>query len=322
MKRAIVILVVLLLLAGVYVWKKAYYDRYIWPAPVASMQDLPPLDKSGWPKFPVAWSNEALTVEAATPDGLRATQITYFVNSIGLRLVRIALGNFLMPGGAQGSRRPEIVRASGRPVTISRGFYLGAFEVTNRQFEKFRGPHRYHRPKYQRGRSGDEHPVEPVTWRDAQEFCRWLSAKEGRLYRLPTEAEWEYACRAGSQARLYWGDAFWDRNKANLGGSKLDHETWVEDGFAYTAPVGTYPPNAWGLFDTIGNTWEWVSDWYVEKTLDPATDPQGPKAGHCRVYKGGNWKLRIRQANCGSRDGDDPADLPDIRGFRVLCELE
>ena len=299
MKRAILILVVLL--AGVYVWKRAYYDRYVWPAPIASMQDLPPFQVSG---APAVWSNETLQVEVATPDGLRATNITYFINTIGVRLVRIEPGKFLMGEGRQASRRPEVVRTSGRPMTITNGFYLGAFEVTNRQFEQFQ---KHQRPKYQRGKNGDEHPVEPVTWREAQEFCRWLSVKEGRTYRLPTEAEWEYACRAGTQTRLYWGDAFWDRNKANLGGLKFDHETWVEDGYEYTAPVGMYPPNPWGLFDMIGNTWEWVSDWYG-------------KPGHCRVYKGGNWKLRLRQVNCGSRDGDDPADLPDIRGFRVLCE--
>jgi formylglycine-generating enzyme required for sulfatase activity len=303
-KRAIVIVLALLSLGGAYVWKHAYYDRYVWPRSAPEMQDLPAFEITG---TAAPWSNETLSVEAATPDGLRTIRVTYFINSIGMRLVQISPGTFLMgEKGQQASRRPEIIRAQGKPTTITNGFYLGAFEVTNRQFEQFKN---HPRPKYQRGKTGDDHPVEPVTWREAQEFCRWLSLKENRRYRLPAEAEWEYACRAGTQTRLYWGDAFWDRNKANLGGTRLDRETWKDDGYEFTAPVGTYPPNPWGLFDMIGNSWEWVADWY-----------EGNAYGHCRVYKGGNWKLRLRQANCGSRDGDDPADLPDIRGFRVLCE--
>jgi formylglycine-generating enzyme required for sulfatase activity len=313
-------LVLLLLLAalggGLYAYK-LWRDHYVWPSPVASMQDLPPLDKSGWPKPPVGWSNATETIAVATPDGLHPTPVTYFVNSIGMRLVHIGPGQFLMGEGRQASRRPDVVRTGGRPVTISRAFYLGAFEVTNRQFEQFK---KHQRPKYQHGKSAEDHPVEPVTWRDAQEFCRWLSATEGRLYRLPTEAEWEYACRASSQTRLYWGDQFWDRNKANLGGLKFDHESWKDDGYEFTAPVGMYPPNPWGLFDMIGNSWEWVGDWYSEILDSPATDPVGPPTGYCRVHKGGGWSLRVRQANCASRDGDDPGDLPDIVSFRVLCE--
>jgi formylglycine-generating enzyme len=307
-----------LVVGGLYAYK-LWRDHHVWPPPVASMQDLPPLDKTGWPKPPVAWSNDSQTVAVATPDGLRSIPITYHINSIGLKLVRIEPGQSLMGEGRQASRRPDVIRAEGRPVTISHPFYLGAFEVTNAQFEQF---HNHKRPAYQRGRKADDHPVEPVTWREAQEFCRWLSAKEGRLYRLPTEAEWEYACRAGTQTHLYWGDEFWDRNKANLGGLKFDHESWKEDGYEYTAPVGMYPPNPWGLFDMVGNSWEWVSDWYAEIPSTPATDPVGPPTSHCRVHKGGGWNLRIRQANSASRDGDDPADLPDIVGFRVLCEAE
>jgi formylglycine-generating enzyme required for sulfatase activity len=321
-RRTFLLLLLLLLVAviggGLYAYK-LWRDHYVWPPAVASMQDLPPLDKSGWAKPPVAWSNATETIAVATPEGLRPTPVTYFVNSIGMRLVHIGPGQFLMGEGHQASRRPDVVQTSGRPVTISRAFYLGAFEVTNRQFEQFK---KHQRPKYQHSRNGDEAPIEPVTWRDAQEFCRWLSAKEGRLYRLPTEAEWEYACRAGTQMRLYWGDQFWDRNKANLGGLKFDHESWKDDGYEFTAPVGMYPPNPWALFDMIGNSWEWVSDWYGEIPDAPATDPVGPPSGHCRVHKGGGWSLRIRQANCASRDGDDPGDLPDIVSFRVLCEAE
>jgi len=313
-RRTLFVLMLLVVLTGIGAGLYAYIlwrNHYVWPPPVASMQDLSALKVTG---TPIAWSNETETVVVSTPDGLRSTNITYSINSIGMKLVHIKPGRFLMGEGRQASRRLDVVRAEGRPVTLTHGFYLGAFEVTNGQFSQFK---KHPRPKYQKS---DTHPVEPVTWRDAQEFCRWLSEREHRLYRLPTEAEWEYACRAGTQARLYWGDQFWDRNKANLGGLKFDHETWKDDGYEYTAPVGMYPPNPWGLFDMIGNSWEWTADWYSEPSNEPASDPVGPPTGHCRVHKGGSWSTRIRQANSASRDGDDPADLPDIVSFRVLCE--
>lgn len=324
MRRATQIVVAALVLAavaGFFVWKN-WHDRYVWPPPIAWVQEPPPVDRSIWPNTPVAWSGDNVTVEVATPDGLRAANITYFINSIGMRFARIEPGSILMGLTDQQARRLGMHKLPAHRVTITRPFYLAAFETTNKNYEQYLLKTNRQRPKYQRGKDGDEHPVEPVTWREAVDFCRWLSAKEGRLYRLPTEAEWEYACKAGTSTRFYWGDASWDCNKANVGGLKKNRETWLEDGYMFTAPVGTYPPNPWGLYDMIGNSWEWCNDWYGRYTAEPVTDPQGPTSGHLRVYKGGNWSTRTRDINAAIRDGDDPADVPDIRGFRVACEVQ
>jgi formylglycine-generating enzyme required for sulfatase activity len=313
------LLVVLLAAVG---WRAAYlYRRLVWPKPVAWMQDLPPLDRSSWPA-PVAWTINTVEREVATPEGLRRTNLTYYVNSIGMELVRVEPGAFWSGLTESQMRQLRFNNQLGHRVTLTRPYYLGAYEVRNREFELFRPAHARRRPSYQRGPEGDEHPVEPVTWQEAQLFCRWLSAKEGRLYRLPTEAEWEYACKAGTLTRTYWGDNVWDRNKANTAGVKNNVETWLEDGFRYSAPVGCFPPNPWGLYDIIGNAREWVNDWYAPYETNALVDPVGPtNRGQFRVMKGVGWSTRTRHITSSTRDGNNPADLHDVIGFRVLCEL-
>ena len=320
-QRSLAMLVILLAAGGFYAWNK-WPHRYVWPAAVQWVQDLRPLDRSTWPSPPLPWTTVTREVDVATPAGGQTRNITAYVNSIGMRFIKIEPGTFHVDSGSHEIRQVDGKRPKGREVRLTHGYYLGEYEVTNKQYESFDPSHAGKRPEYQRGRFSDDQPVEPVTWQDAQRFSRWLSQKEGRLCRLPTEAEWEYACRAGTESRLYWGDAFWDRNKANLGGLKTVKETWKEDGFEYTAPVGAYPPNPWGLSDMIGNSWEWVQDWYANHSDGLEIDPQGPMHGQFRVYKGGNWGSRTYTVTCSARDGDDPADLPDIRGFRVLCELD
>jgi formylglycine-generating enzyme required for sulfatase activity len=296
---------------------------------VSWMQDLPPVDRSGWPKPPVTWSDETVDIRAAMPEEFKSIKVTYAVNSIGMRLVRIEPGSFVMGLNGELSKEVGPIHPLGGPmyvqhrVRLTKPYYLGAFEVTNKQYDQYDTPHAHHRPKYQLGPDGDNHPVEPITWRDAQLFCRWLSAKEGRLYRLPTEAEWEYACRAGTTNRVYWGNNVLDRTKANFGGdSKGSLAQYAEDGFRYTAPVGSFPPNPWGLYDMIGNSWEWAQDWYSVFSTNDAVDPQGPATGHCRVDKGGSWRGALHYISSALRDGDDPGDIADLRGFRVACEAE
>jgi formylglycine-generating enzyme required for sulfatase activity len=122
--------------------------------------------------------------------------------------------------------------------------------------------------------------VESVSWDDAVEFCKRLSAKEGLIYRLPTEAEWEYACRVGSTTRYCFGD---DRRQ-------LVEYAWFEgNSGGKTHPVGQKKPNAWGLYDMYGNVWEWCQDWYDAYPSGMVTDPQGPSSGSGRVYRGGSW---------------------------------
>jgi formylglycine-generating enzyme required for sulfatase activity len=296
-------------------------NRYRWPRkPVASLQDLPALDKSRWPATPVAWSNKTVAVEVATPDGLKVTNITYSVNSLGMKFVRIEPGTFWEGLTKEQALRMNAEKKFGRQVTLTKPYHLAAYEVTIGLFEKYDPTFATRREKYQRGKSFDDHPAIGVTWQEGQKFCRWLSEKEGRLYRLPTEAEWEYACKAGTTTILYWGDNAWDRRKANVGGIRQATESYAEDGYMYTSPVGVYPPNPWGLYDMVGNAWEWVNDWFDWYPSEPQTDPTGPSTGRMRVDKGAGWDTRTRQIKSCARDGNNPADLFEKRGFRVLCE--
>jgi formylglycine-generating enzyme required for sulfatase activity len=296
-----------------------------------TIQDLPPADRTQWPNPPVAWSNETVEVPTATPEGMKPAKVTYYINSIGMKLVRIEPGTFLMGlpddlTNAVGPRNPL-----GGPmyvqhkVTLTKPYILSAFEVTNKQFDMYDRLHKHRRPDYQQGPDGDNHPVQPVTWQEAQRFCRWLSEKEGHSYTLPTEAQWEYACRAGTTNRTYWGDDVEDRTKANVGGpndSEKTHIQWADDGYEYTAPIGSYPPNPWGLYDMIGNAREWVSDWYAPFTREAVVDPIGPPTGHCRANKGNGWMHPFHRVTSAYRDGDAPHDAKDPHGFRVCCAVE
>src|SRR5262249_10780197 len=152
--------------------------------------------------------------------------------------------------------------------------------------------------------AADDEPVRLVSWDDAVVFCAWLSKKEGRTYRLPTEAEWEYAARAGSNGRYHNGDdpeklvevanvpdrTFLDDYARNNPNKPLGYATVKgSDGHAGPAPVGSYEPNAWGLYDVHGNVWEWCEDWYAADAYSGkgTTDPRGPDAGEQRVIRGG-----------------------------------
>jgi formylglycine-generating enzyme required for sulfatase activity len=179
----------------------------------------------------------------------------------------------------------------------------------------------------------DEHPVILISWNDAEAFCQWLSEREGVTYRLPTEAEWEYACRGRTQSRFWTGDASSSLSgAANVADKSLQElhawspgENAFDDGFPYTAPVASFDANPFGLHDMHGNAWEWCADWYMENAYfdDVLTDPQGPEAGSFRVIRGGGW-LNDPSEN---RSAQRPYFQPTFRycllsGFRVLRELQ
>jgi len=179
---------------------------------------------------------------------------------------------------------------------------------------------------------GDEHPVVNVSWNDAVALADWLSKQEGRRYRLPTEAEWEYACRAGGSGRYQHGD---DPAGLVKVGNTFDQDAaphwpaWREravvgrDGFAFTAPVGRYAPNAFGLFDLHGNVWEWVSDWYGEDyyTRSPRTDPRGPVEGNVKVRRGGSWHTWPLYARCAFRNWNTVETRYVLVGVRLVREV-
>jgi formylglycine-generating enzyme required for sulfatase activity len=175
----------------------------------------------------------------------------------------------------------------------------------------------------------DEHPVVCVSWNDAKAFCDWLSKKEGMEYRLPTEAEWEYAARAGSETTWYWGDdESGAQGRANVAdeGADLPHTfrfKGVRDGYTYTAAVGTFAPNALGLYDVIGNVSELCQDWYGENyySASPTEDPTGPDTGEYRVGRGGSWHDYPGITRSANRDEGTPESRLAYIGFRVVSSL-
>jgi formylglycine-generating enzyme required for sulfatase activity len=170
-----------------------------------------------------------------------------------------------------------------------------------------------------------------VTWNDAKAFCEWLSRKDNRTYRLPTEAEWEYACRGGTTTRYWNGDDQEGLAKiANVGDGTLkqrysdwDYETiTARDGHVFTAPVGSFPANAFGLHDMHGNVWEWCADWFDSDYYEnsPAADPQGPGSGSSRVLRGGSWDFEPSYVRCARRSNSTPDSRFFNDGFRVVLE--
>ncbi|MGB2823714.1 MAG: SUMF1/EgtB/PvdO family nonheme iron enzyme, partial [Phycisphaerae bacterium] len=176
----------------------------------------------------------------------------------------------------------------------------------------------------------DDHPVICVSWTDAAEFCKWLGGKAGRTVRLPTEAQWEYACRAGSTTAWSWGDDP-DAGKGHCNAAdrtgKAKFRSWGifkwEDGWVFTAPVGKYKPNAFGLHDMHGNVWEWCRDWYrKDYSTAGKLDTKGPYSGALRVVRGGSWLSPPDRCRSAFRTASDPMGsyCDFIIGFRVVAD--
>jgi formylglycine-generating enzyme required for sulfatase activity len=260
-------------------------------------------------------------------------------NSIGMKLVRIPRGTFWM-GSTKEEREgvlaqikektmPDWLAAEGpqHEVEITKPFYLGVHEVTQAQYEKVMGKN----PSWFRARGGGKDrvkamvtssfPVEQVSWEDAVAFCKKLSdlpaeRRAGREHRLPTEAEWEYACRGGaSSSTLFHFGSSLSFRQANVVGFRKG------DDLARTCKIGNYLPNAWGLYDMHGNVWEWCADWYDERyyTGSPRQDPTGPTTGKYRVLRGGSWFSDIRECRSAFRRGGDVGSRNRYIGFRVAC---
>jgi formylglycine-generating enzyme len=315
-------------------------------------------------------SGSVMPAEKATPPpGSSAAKMV--TNSIGMKLVLIPAGDFLMGSGESAEEMAAYFNSAystdlkaedykgehpQHRVRITRPFYLGAHHVTVGQFRQFVDDGGYQTDAekgagtqgkgavgydagtrkfgFQAGYSWrnpgfeqtDEHPVVCVSWNDAVAFCGWLSGKEGRTYRLPTEAEWEYACRAGTTTRYWCGD---DPEKlaevANVSdaAAKAKFPNWkgsirASDGYAFTSPVGSFRANPFGLYDIHGNAWQWCADWYNTAYYQhsPIADPIGPDSGMSRVLRGGSWDLWPISSRCSERFAVSPDRYVDI-GFRV-----
>jgi uncharacterized protein (TIGR02996 family) len=222
--------------------------------------------------------------------------------SAGLTLALIRPGRFVM-GSPEREKGRWDDEGPQHAVTITRGFYLGIHSVTRAQWEVLRedSPGRFREP---------DHPVTNVSWFQAQEFCRRLSEQTGRSCRLPTEAEWEYACRAGSTSPCYSGE----------GKKALARVGWC--GCAGARQVGRKAPNAWGLYDMLGNVLEWCEDWFDDDyyRISPAVDPRGPAEGDRKVERGGCYGHLLRHCRSAFRRGSVPEHLHEGTGFRVLME--
>ena len=190
-------------------------------------------------------------------------------------------------------------------MTISKAFYMGVYEVTQEQYEAVMG-------KIPSAFKGEQNPVENVSWDDAVEFCKGVSQKTGTAVSLPTEAQWEYACRSGSEKVFSYGD---DVDYGNLG----DHAWYANNSESKTHPVGQKKPNAWGLYDMHGNVWEWCGDWHAGSYANTGTrDPQGPAAGSLRVLRGGSWLGNPKSCRSAGRFRINPVLRYGIVGFRVV----
>ena len=322
-----------------------------------------------------------LTLLEGSAVAYEPSRIKTFTNSIGMELVRISAGEFMMGGEED---RHQVLKtfpycdpawlngdSPRHKVRITRDFFIGQHEVTLKQFLKFCERAHYRCDAETDGKSkwgydksrrlvespdfrpwapgfeiAQDHPVVYVTWNDATAFSRWLSSTEKKNYRLPTEAEWEYACRAGTTTRYFCGDQpeelvrfgnVADQDIAKIfknpkmiawrDGKVIDTDVPFpylkgHDGYTWTAPVGSYLPNAFGVYDMHGNVWEWCSDWYADNYYEksPTEDPKGPAAGTTRVARGGGFHYLPVRMRSAARNHADPAGRGYHGGFRVVCD--
>jgi uncharacterized protein (TIGR02996 family) len=290
--------------------------RRMLPTPVGERGDMP--------------ERHAALLEA----GVRPV-VVEMTNSIGMRFALVPAGHFLMssPEDEMGRDDDEALHE----VELTRPFWLGVFPVTQGQWKEVMGDNPAYFSRSGGGNSGvrnvsdaelDLFPVEQVSWEDVQLFLKKLAAPEEevrnrREYRLPTEAEWEYACRGGGVAREpfclkapSWSLTSFQANfdgifpyGATVEGPRLDR----------TSAVGGYEANPLGLYDMHGNVWEWCSDWQDDYPSEPATDPLGPSAGTFRVCRGGSWAHISRYCRAAHRSWHTPAERLDYLGFRLAA---
>jgi formylglycine-generating enzyme required for sulfatase activity len=250
-----------------------------------------------------------------------------FENPIGMRFVLIPEGKFEMgsPKTERGRSRDE----RQHEVTITKPYYMQVTEVTNGEYRRYRRDHDSH-SSWGFSLNAGRQPVVWVSWGDCASFARWLSREDGkRVYRLPTEAEWERACRCGTRTRYWWGDG-------QSGGWRLANGNdivtqrrfhcgfmgWTkDDGYRVSAPVASYPANSWGLYDLHGNVCEWCRDWYGAYPKKPTSDPRGPAKGQKRVIRGGCWVEEPERLRSAYRWRLSPAHPAPEIGFRLVSPL-
>ena len=301
-----------------------------------------------------AWPVNASDLEADALDKLTVEQARKIlathrgvVSSQGMKLAYIPAGKFGM-----GSPRQEAGREAQEKVhevELTQAFYLGTHQVTVGQFRKFVDDAKYRTEGERDGKGGwgvnekgsldkdgrftwsspgfkqtNDHPVVRVSWNDAQAYCRWLSKKENKTYRLPTEAEWEVAARAGTWTATYNGDPAGENCYASS--PVLEPIAWYDaNSGSTTHAVAQKDANAWGLHDMLGNVWEWTADWFTashrpDRSDQPAVDPVGPPMGVNRVLKGGSFLCHdsyCHRYRLAARTSSTPDSTTGHQGFRI-----
>jgi formylglycine-generating enzyme required for sulfatase activity len=267
----------------------------------------------------------------AEPESSRSSENRpILTNGVGMKLTLIPAGRFKM--GSPASEKERDTDEWQHEVVLTNPFHMGVHEVTQGQYQKVMGQN----PSFfgpSRG-GGPDHPVEQVLWREAVQFCKSLSAlpeeqQAGRAYRLPTEVEWEYACRAGSTTVFHLGNGL-SSQQANFDGRYPYGTAAVGPHLGRTTRVGSYPPNAFGLYDMHGNVQEWCTDWYDPDYYrnSPREDPKGPPRGvlhtgfeshYFLVVRGGSWLDEGRGCRAAYRFRYMPTDRYRLVGFRVVC---
>ncbi|MCI5222269.1 MAG: formylglycine-generating enzyme family protein [Candidatus Electrothrix sp. AR4] len=291
-----------------------------------------------------------------------AAQATDYTNSIGMKFKNISPGTFFMgscidhktdkkshqnkkkqklpaeefacPAAVEPDKDAHEEEFPQHKVQISKEFQIGVYEVTLGEFKQYLAAiEEEERDKIKTERfnkannHGDDSAVTAVSWEDTQNFISWLNKKESDTsYRLPTEAEWEYAARAGTKTIYFWGDETDQAPKyAWFNMVDADLLKWFPEGdFGkkenFSHPVGLKKANAWGLYDMAGNVWEWVNDWYSAEYYrdSPEVDPAGPKNGRVRCFRGGSWYGSVKNLRSAFRGLNAPDYRSDSLGFRLV----
>jgi sulfatase modifying factor 1 len=270
--------------------------------PTQAYKDMTPLperrgDQDSWPSGSAPYAKSIVS------------------KTTGMKLTLIPAGEFMM--GSPESEKDRLKLEAQHKVKLTKSYYMGVTEVTQGQWFSVMGTRPWEGKTYVK--EGANYPATHVSWEDAVDFCKRLSQKDGVPYRLPTEAEWEYACRGGSQTAYSFGDsavslkdyAWFDANA-----SDVDEE--------YAHEVGKKRGNSFGLFDMHGNVWEWCSDWYDGDYYESSTleDPKGPSSGSYRVFRGGSWYYSPLYCRSAIRYGYAPSNRFSDLGFRVCSSVK
>jgi formylglycine-generating enzyme required for sulfatase activity len=268
---------------------------------------------------PVGTENAPAPDAASANETEERAQFINFQNSLGGQMLFVPSAEFTMGSDAADAAPSE------KPLTrVTLGkYYLSRHLITNAEYEQFDSSHARKRAPG----AEDRHPVVYVSSLEAIKFCQWLSARERKRYRLPTEAEWEYAARGKDGRRYPWGNYDGRGDLANFADKNTvfawsDRE--IDDGYAESSPVGSYPSGAspFGMEDMAGNVWEWCLDYYEAYRGTPKINPHGPTVGAKRCYRGGSWKSRFNSLRTTARGSNVPSFSCNDLGFRIACECE